>query len=1123
MKEKIEETIRGLKDFQKSTVDYVFDQLYVKGRSKMLIADEVGLGKTIVAKGIIAKAFEKFVPKSRKKTFNVVYICSNQALARQNLKKLNFTGDNAVIDYSDEYDRITSLAYEPLSRQTDIPFRIKAFTPATSFDNKTHAGRASERILLYRLLYNYADFQPYNNSLKWIFKDNRKMKDENWEYYINQAIALDKGKDVKNIRRIKSYVYSDFRKKLDEVAPPDKLPRSYKAAKLSYPVKYWTLLKNLCKLGIRKNNYYHYNFTREIVGNLRFLLSKVCLPYLQADLFILDEFQRYKQLISTSNDEGILTPAIELAKDIFSFENSKILMLSATPFKPYTNDFDELNGEEHFKEFKMVLKFLMEDKTEDFWNEYEKDRRNFFSLLYHPEALTEKKDKALQLKNKLEGLYREGMVRTEKMIASQQKDALIKHVRKEPIEIQKEDIEEFVALDQITQLLNKEHRTSLSVPIEYVKSSPFTLSFLDKYKHKEKLRQFAGQDKKLHKMLKKTKNCWLNMDRIKNYMPLLPPRRKNLPNGKLRLLLEETVQNGGWKYLWIPPSVAYYGPRGAYKDSTGYSKTIIFSSWKMVPKMIASVVSYEAERLSIGNPKSISEKEKIDGKRSYFKQPRSPIPQFTFRVEKEEEPHEMNNFILSYPSLYLVNFYDPASNVFEKKDLSQIKKELKAKLVEEFKSRKLNDYVSGKGNWRKWYWLAPLLLDKTSSEYDLVAEWFKTGFPPSELSIDSENDNSTKKERKGKRTHFQHAGSAFLTESVFDAAKLDQDQIEIICQHLADLALGSPAVCYLRSLMRNYKLSPELLNSSFNVAFAFLAMFNKPESIAVVRLTVKDSDYWDMVLQYMIDGNIQSMLDEFNYLLINCENLNDPSELSDYVSDVLSVRTATLGVDDLKLFLKNLNKDKKKLKAIRNHYAVDFGKQKFVTSKGAGRQINIRQAFNSPFRPFVLASTSIGQEGLDFHLYCKKIFHWNLPANPIDFEQREGRIHRYMGLVIRQNLAEKYKNRLDPNFGSNNLWTEIFKLASIENKNKDLCGDLVPFWHTEPQNDTKIERFVPLYPFSKDIDKFNNLIRVLTFYRLTFGQPRQEELVDALGRMDIEDYFKDLLINLSPFLFYRNK
>ena len=47
MEEKIQETLAGLKDFQAKTVDFVFEQLYGKKRNKMLIADEVGLGKTI--------------------------------------------------------------------------------------------------------------------------------------------------------------------------------------------------------------------------------------------------------------------------------------------------------------------------------------------------------------------------------------------------------------------------------------------------------------------------------------------------------------------------------------------------------------------------------------------------------------------------------------------------------------------------------------------------------------------------------------------------------------------------------------------------------------------------------------------------------------------------------------------------------------------------------------------------------------------------------------------------------------------------------------------------------------------------------------------------------------------
>ena len=42
----------------------------------------------------------------------------------------------------------------------------------------------------------------------------------------------------------------------------------------------------------------------------------------------------------------------------------------------------------------------------------------------------------------------------------------------------------------------------------------------------------------------------------------------------------------------------------------------------------------------------------------------------------------------------------------------------------------------------------------------------------------------------------------------------------------------------------------------------------------------------------------------------------------------------------------------------------------------------LRKAFNTPFWPYVLATTSVGQEGLDFHIWCDTIVHWDLCRNP---------------------------------------------------------------------------------------------------------------------------------------------
>ncbi|WP_376715286.1 helicase-related protein [Janibacter limosus] len=89
---------------------------------------------------------------------------------------------------------------------------------------------------------------------------------------------------------------------------------------------------------------------------------------------------------------------------------------------------------------------------------------------------------------------------------------------------------------------------------------------------------------------------------------------------------------------------------------------------------------------------------------------------------------------------------------------------------------------------------------------------------------------------------------------------------------------------------------------------------------------------------------------------------------------------------------------------------------RFAVRYGAGdshggddaRMPEVRASFNSPFWPFVLVSTSVGQEGIDFHWWCHAIMHWNIPPNPVDFEQREGRVDRFRGHAIRKNIADKH-------------------------------------------------------------------------------------------------------------------
>ena len=131
----------------------------------------------------------------------------------------------------------------------------------------------------------------------------------------------------------------------------------------------------------------------------------------------------------------------------------------------------------------------------------------------------------------------------------------------------------------------------------------------------------------------------------------------------------------------------------------------------------------------------------------------------------------------------------------------------------------------------------------------------------------------------------------------------------------------------------------------------------------------------------------------------------------------------------------------------------------------------------------------------------------------MDLEQREGRINRFKCLAIRQNLARRYRGLT---FGKD-IWAEMFAAASAAAKS-DGCSDLIPYWGLRAEDVAyKIERIVPAYPFSRDIAVYERLIKILSRYRLTLGQARQEELLEYLDTCGDAEKLRELFFNLSPF------
>lgn len=1096
----IERSLGLLKDFQEATVDVVYRRMFNDGQPRMLVADEVGLGKTIVAKGIIARHLKKRLEQGNTKPFRVTYICSNQIIGQENVRKLDIYPHEQSLDRS--LNRLMFLALKPQSDHDSL-LRLNTLTPGTSFRSSEHAGEQRERKIIYSLLMNDKEMlADVPNGLACLLRGPVQRPAEEWASHLEE-------------RRLNRF----------ETAIRDDLPAKYLSLIKSSPLRhadsvlsnvpgstastlYEAVLEYACLLDFENFDRYKRG-SLEIIRQLRKALGSLCIDYIDADLYILDEFQRFSDLIDQDSD----SEAAVIAKQIFEKPNTKILLLSATPFKAFTGDSDLESGEEHYKEFRTVLSFLVENDSAKL-AEYETHRQSLFKQLLTLRAGDATIDSTHR--DSVQGLLRSVICRTERLSVSDDHDAMTEDKWHDgPVPLSEGDVQNFVATDSVVKALNGtiERKTKqLHAPVEFCKSAPFPLSFLDDYMLKKVLKT-KKSDPSIRSCLETNKAAWLDHEDIDNYDMIVGGEDSHFENARLASLVETALDGHAELLLWVPPSLPYYPLAGAFAESDGFSKTLVFSAWLMVPRMLASLVSYEVERRTIGSNDSVEQQERERGEpRKYFVPDggrRHPIPQLVYRTEGGTDPSNMNNFTLLFPSLALSAIYDPADSLVSGKDRRALEDELTQTCRELIEAFDLKRFEQGDGESDRWYWAAPMLLDKLNPEFEpTLAAWLQSDRVKGTSFWTDEDAKDT-----GKSIHFQRLVSAFDSPSQIGLGPMPGNLPEV----LAEIAMGSPAVAALRSLRRLYSLdAADACVMGLSVANEFVNLFNKPEAIAAVRISVPERvPYWRRSLRYCQDGCVQAVLDEYIHLLkAECETAGAAVER---LNDSINLKTTSIKVDDLGTFIRDERKN------MRCHFAVDLGNQRIETETGTKRVTSIRQNFNSPFRPFVLATTSIGQEGLDFHQYCRKVVHWNLPSNPIDLEQREGRVNRFKGLVIRQQIAQRYGTLLSrDDLESIDFWDDLFRIAAFMERDGDSKCELVPFWHVETEGTEKyrIERIIPFYPFSRDRAKLTATIRTLAIYRLAFGQPRQSELIEHLlkhiPQSKIPDIRKSLLIDLSP-------
>lgn len=977
-----------VKDFQRATADRILHIYKNLGHRRVLLADEVGLGKTFVAKQVI-NLVREWHKQEKDDFFKVVYICSNANIADQNIEKLGVENRMSISESRLSMQHLyIKLAEKQIAKQHEkgeMPESIIPLTPSTSFRFYSAQGTANERALMCDILCGLTQFKDYKEVISNFLSCNVK----NWQELIhtyNYIIGLCGEDYLREMHGKLQTILSD------------------------------TIINQLIEYAQTGCD----NRQRaDMINKLRRIFAEISIDMLDPDLVIMDEFQRFNSLLEQGDDEQSM-----LANKFFDDKrsNTKILLLSATPYKPYST-LEELNtngNDEHYQDFMKVMDFLYATK----------DKADRFKLIWHTYSAALKRTDVVDLtplvvtKNEAEEALYGVMCRTERF-----NSGIIDDSRVCDVQVVPEDILSFAEGQYLMDCLNQENtKVRLgNLPMEYVKSSPYLLSFMDKYELKKRIAS-ALQHSDV-KRYGKMDALLLSKYAINNYRPI------PAANGKLKYLHDLVFGTRHEKktqlLLWVPASNPYYKAGGVFEsnEARNFSKIILFSSWEMVPRMISIMMSYYSELYTLGELK------KVEAEIRYTSQKKNRYGENRLRADG----------LLEYPCQTLSGLFSPTTFYGEK--LSSIRKIIKQRIQEEFAQNTIISSIPQQG--------------RNNAKLILTLMKILDGKPVEDL-----ND-------------------LYVPSNALDV--------------MTDIAIASPAVCAYRQSGNE--------EDAQMVAKAIVSVFNKPESAAVIDLMYNkknDDDYYESVLDYCVVGNLQAVIDEYAHM-------TQTKMLGHTVTEAI-IGTSNLSIDTTD----SLGMEEKK-QLMRCHFAIPFI-DKTVTDKSVARTTNIRKAFNSPFRPFLLSTTSIGQEGLDFHWYARKIVHWNLPSNPVDLEQREGRINRFKCLAIRRNVVKLYGNE------TFHTWDELFSMAY--SNLKSMHSDIVPYWClpvaelTEEQRAKLeyIERIVPLYPLSRDRYKYERLIKVLALFRMTLGQPRQEELLNLLKNMHLSDeQLKKLTIDLCPY------
>ncbi|CAN7384462.1 hypothetical protein LJR084_002440 [Variovorax sp. LjRoot84] len=998
--------------FQKATVDAAVRALTdPQGARRFLIADETGLGKTVVARGVIERM--RTLKPRRGRPFRVYYVTSGQRIAHQNRSRL--------LDFLPQDDvqralvKAGRLCLVPMEQRTASDVELFALTPYTSFpDEKKRQGmgRKDERAFMTMLLNQIAPRLSARLPPKLM---QGRVSDVGWSAQLQLGRRSAAATEDKMKSRLHDALVRTFGAPLEETLPA--------AARATKPMAF--------------------------VSRLRRCLSLAVLQAFPPDIVVLDEFQKFRDLLTAHQQD-------DLVKCLFSGTREHrpaVLLLSATPYRTYATRWEEEDDAAHVQLFELV-EFLGGDHAgKDIRLEAERLFHEFGSCLHQIPRLEQDQarqaaevGRARQVKKDLEGLLTRLMSRTERALIARM-ESHDQAAEEFTIELAAQPTPaDIAAYRHLVDGFNEVDRPD-AVP--YWLSVPLAAQALGPRYQAWKRAKFTAE-RGIAKITKAS---------IEH-----PHATADWSHPKLRAL-KQVEPTHNLVTPWVGPSLAWWPLRGAWAEQSASPKLLLFGRFRATPQSVAALTSLAAEAHSLGRGDDVGATRK--------------------RRRLRARGAQMPVFALFHPSPFLTECVDPllaAGSTLEavrRSAIKQISAALKGVLPIRGDTKK-------KRTRRRPTWIVLANIERRLGPPATVAAAAWQSIPEVRLMLDQ-----------------WHKAPALDWISPMEV------------RELADLAISSPGVVCARALRRHQvsSFTPTELVKLAHLCWKGLRTY-LDEPIFYAKAPRREAAA-ETIRRLVLDGCLESALDE-HFWMKTRSGARTATALMDELFDALKLNAGAFTFRSLQ--------DPRQGLRVRCHAAVPFGgtddesykePARGAEAHGApARADEIREAFNTPFWPHIVATTSVGQEGLDFHTWCDRVAHWDLCPSPVELEQREGRVHRYAGLMVRKKLAQVLGT--DALYGAQRLDSAWSRLEQMAEANFPGGSGMSPWWQVAGAT---IHRYVFRLPMSRDIERFKTLREQRLIYRLALGQPNSEDLIASLavGSDDTRKLLQSLVLNLSAY------